>query len=255
MSQLRIDGASGMIEAGSESQRLFVGWDVGGWNCDKNANSRDALFVLDRSGAPVGKPWRGNLRCALNDNVSAREFLSTLINLCDLNHRVDIIHVTIAIDAPLAFPEALVRLITGREPLAQIDDKSAENKYLYRFTERRLASEGTIRPLSSIKDMIGSQATKAMHMMSRFNLQPIEPGVWSDDGCLTVIETYPSLCRLRLDHVQDKQEPRPTGTIADIRDARICAQIAYDFHFRRERLESPTQDAPIAEGWIWAPLP
>lgn len=26
---------------------LFIGWDVGGWNCDRNASSRVALVVLD----------------------------------------------------------------------------------------------------------------------------------------------------------------------------------------------------------------
>lgn len=26
---------------------LFIGWDVGAWNCDKNPISRDALVVLD----------------------------------------------------------------------------------------------------------------------------------------------------------------------------------------------------------------
>ena len=26
---------------------FFIGWDVGGWNCEKNAKSRDALVILD----------------------------------------------------------------------------------------------------------------------------------------------------------------------------------------------------------------
>ena len=29
---------------------VFIGWDVGGWNCDRNSKSRDALVVLDASG-------------------------------------------------------------------------------------------------------------------------------------------------------------------------------------------------------------
>jgi hypothetical protein len=24
-----------------------IGWDVGGWNCDHNPNSRDAIVILD----------------------------------------------------------------------------------------------------------------------------------------------------------------------------------------------------------------
>ena len=31
----------------ADASALFIGWDVGGWNCDKNPASRDALVVLD----------------------------------------------------------------------------------------------------------------------------------------------------------------------------------------------------------------
>ena len=31
----------------SQSPDLFIGWDVGGWNCDNNADSRDAIVILD----------------------------------------------------------------------------------------------------------------------------------------------------------------------------------------------------------------
>ena len=36
-----------MSEATVPREHLFIGWDVGGWNCDRNPNSRDALFVVD----------------------------------------------------------------------------------------------------------------------------------------------------------------------------------------------------------------
>jgi hypothetical protein len=44
---------------------LFLGWDVGAWNCDRNRESRDALCTVElgESGpVVVGKPWRGNVR-------------------------------------------------------------------------------------------------------------------------------------------------------------------------------------------------
>ena len=244
-----------MTQARDGYPHLFIGWDVGGWNCDKNVNSRDALTVLDCSGTPLGKPWRGNLRDAINAHASAREFLSTLSEYCALVHKVEFLRATIAIDAPLALPEALVQLITGIGSLDNIGDKSAQNPYLYRFTERRVAAEGIVRPLSTIKDMIGSQATKAMHLMSRFNLQRTSPGVWSDNCCLTAIETYPSLCRARLNHAPDRPALAKTAAETDIDDAWVCARIAHAYHFRPETLEFPPPNAPITEGWIWAPLP
>ena len=44
----------------------FVGWDVGGWNCNKHGESRDAIVIRDASKAIIGKPWRGNLRASIH---------------------------------------------------------------------------------------------------------------------------------------------------------------------------------------------
>ena len=30
----------------AQASAFYVGGDVGGWNCDKNANSRDAIVML-----------------------------------------------------------------------------------------------------------------------------------------------------------------------------------------------------------------
>lgn len=55
----------------------YIGWDVGGWNCDHNQTSRDALCALTGNTwdtlALAGEPWRGNLREALveNDTLNA----------------------------------------------------------------------------------------------------------------------------------------------------------------------------------------
>ena len=49
----------------SRDGKIFIGWDVGGWNCDNNPKSRDAMVVLNAERQIVGKPWRGNLRLSL----------------------------------------------------------------------------------------------------------------------------------------------------------------------------------------------
>ncbi|GAB2508539.1 hypothetical protein [Microbulbifer agarilyticus] len=51
---------------------LFIGWDVGGWNCERNANSHDALVILDQRRNIIGQPWRGNLRDSINEAVSTQ---------------------------------------------------------------------------------------------------------------------------------------------------------------------------------------
>ena len=228
---------------------LYIGWDVGGWNCDRNQKSRDALAILDSEGKPFGKPWRGNLRGTINTANTAHEFLTGVIVLCEPGCSDMPDRAILAIDAPLGFPEAFIRMVTGGSHLKEVWDSSANNQYLYRFTERQLADDG-ITPLSSIKDMIGSQTTKAMHVVSKFTPKNTSKGVWTDDKCLTVIETYPSLCRARL----GKERPvSNSGSKADIDDARICARVARVFDQDNDCLVSPTPDTPCSEGWIWAP--
>ena len=223
--------------------------NVGGWNCDRNPNSRDALVILDGTGRRIGQPWRGNLRQTINTSRNSVDFRDAILSLCKLSPVA--VHATIAIDAPLGFPIAFVLLITEGTPLDQIG-KSLENPYIYRFTERRLVAEGVI-PLSAVKDMIGSQSTKAMHALARFTRR-IAPGVFSDGLDLTLIETYPALCRRRAKGMFKDFATATTARDIDILDAEVCANIARIFVQRRDCLEPPPSHAPELEGWIWAPL-
>ena len=67
------------MTAGTKRPSFFIGWDVGGWNCDNNSNSRDAIVILDDDLTLVGKPWRGNLRESIRCLLyrRARRFLSS----------------------------------------------------------------------------------------------------------------------------------------------------------------------------------
>lgn len=44
------------MKLNTASSSFFIGWDVGGWNCDKNGTSRDAIVILDDTLAIVGQP-------------------------------------------------------------------------------------------------------------------------------------------------------------------------------------------------------
>ncbi len=235
---------------GEPEHRVAIGWDVGGWNCDKNANSRDALVVLDGEGRLFGTPWRGNLRSLLIDAKSGNDFVRGMLDRCKVPKGLPLEEVVVAIDAPLAFPAALLALLAGHGHQRQIDS-SAANPYLYRFTERRLA-EPSSTPLSVVKDMIGSQSSKAIHAVRRF--APIQQalGVWSDGSILRMIETYPAACRRRF---TDGGIPSVDGVAGhdDIVDASVCAWVAASFMRSPAELEGPTDDAPSDEGWIWLP--
>lgn len=238
-----------MIE--NAQRQIAIGWDVGGWNCDKNRDSRDALVMRDSNGALIGAPWRGNMRYLLNVARSTNEFVRGLLDLCRVPKDFFPDEAVIAIDAPLAFPSALIALLSGRSHVAQIGANS-ENPYLYRFTERRLALP-TSTPLSVVKDMIGSQSSKAIHAVRRFAPTQNNLGVWSYECALRMIETYPAACRRRF---SAGESPAIVGASEhdDIRDADLCAWVAKTFMCQPAALEFPPADAPPDEGWIWLPI-
>jgi predicted nuclease with RNAse H fold len=153
------------------------------------------------------------------------------------------------IDTPLGFSRPFIDLITNFAAIEPIGT-SETNPYLYRQTELHLFRKG-LRPLSSIKDMIGSQATKGMHVLARFAPLVKSCGLWTDGAGFRAIETYPTACR---------QDTRVVAlrngralTHADMDDALTCAIVAYLFANEKDLLEEPADTVPACEGWIWAP--
>lgn len=230
------------------SRSFFIGWDVGGWNCDRNRTSRDAIVILDDTLAIVGRPWRGNLRELMAGAVTTSDWLRALFAQCESEFPVEAVSATMAIDTPLGFSDEFVALVTRRRCVAP-DETSGLNRYLFRHTERRLFERG-LKPLSAIKDMIGSQATKGMHVLAKFCPKTESCGVWTDGIGFRAIETYPSACR---DTPEVKRLLKGSKTLghADIDDARVCAVVAFLFATKRETLEEPDAAAPSTEGWIW----
>jgi hypothetical protein len=198
----------------------------------------------------MGQPWRGNLRHAINEAPNTAAFLAKIFSLCRIKEAPSTCRVTIAIDAPLAFPASLIALLTAGRIEADFGD-SATNPYLFRFTERRLATPRSV-PLSVVKDMIGSQSTKAIHAVNKFAPNVEALGLWSDGGTTRFIETYPAECRRQSVGVEEFGLAGLVGH-DDIIDAGVCALIALRFATAPETLEPPTPDAPASEGWIWLP--
>ena len=229
---------------------FYLGWDVGGWHCDHNRNSRDAIAVLDEKGELVGRPWRGNLLPLINASDTAEDWLVGLFKVCDIE--VDAaMQCVLAIDAPLGWPQALLHLASGQF-VEQVPNRQRENPYLYRLTERLLFEHG-LRPLSAVQDMIGSQATKAMHVRSRLASEQTAHGIWSSrDGRLIVLETYPAA--LKHSAVVAQALPRSVRSYSgDKLDAIYCAVLAHLFDQMPDKLWPPVLSASAEEAWIWVP--
>jgi hypothetical protein len=228
-----------------------IGWDVGGWNCDKNPRSRDAIVILNPKLSIVGAPWRGNLRPFINEAQTTGEWIAGLFALCGVEEPAGDFEVCLAIDTPLAFSDDFNSLVTQRTPVAAPLESSQDNPYLYRQTERLLFAHG-LRPLSAVKDLIGSQATKGMHVLAKFAPQTASCGVWTDWSRLTAVEAYPSACKNSATIAALRANYQALGD-SDRDDALICALIAFLFHSDRDKLWGPPGAVPASEGWIWIP--
>lgn len=230
----------------SKAKEYYIGWDVGGWNCCKNSKSKDAVVILDSSGFITEKQWRGNLKETINTSEQAIDLIKALLNLCNLKEDEGNVIVTMAIDAPLGFPNAFRELLE-RNIIQQNIEQHSENSYLFRQTEKSLFNKG-FSPLSAIKDMIGSQTTKAMHLVAKFAPVIQGCGIWTNKSKqLTIIETYPSACR----NIQSTNKLL-FDEMQDIKDALVCAEIAYLFLNDKKKLNAPDKNIPEKEGWIWA---
>lgn len=227
----------------------YIGWDVGGWNCDKNPRSRDAIVILDSDLKIVGHPWRGNLRTTINSSSTTAAWIEGIFKLCK-SEVSSCPKTTLAIDAPLGFSSDLLRLATSLEFASGQIENNSTNPYLLRHTERFLFQNDST-PLSAIKDMIGSQSTKGMHVLAKFAKQFKDKGVWTDGGLITVVETYPAACRGST-LIRELRSHAAQGH-EDIEDALTCALVAYLFSTNKSSLVAPPAEVPRSEGWIWFP--
>lgn len=236
----------------TKESAFFIGWDVGAWNCGRNSKSRDAIVILDECLSVVGTPWRGNLRDCIRDANDSTAWLKALFTQCDAVYPAGSPRATMAIDTPLGFSVEFIRLVTGNG-CVEPDPVSGRNHYLFRLTERVIFGRGKV-PLSAIKDMIGSQATKGMHALAKFAPRLESCGVWTDGRRFHAIETYPAACHDSA-IISRLLEAAPSLGNADKDDARICAVVAHLFATQRHSLVPPPTNTSSQEGWIWIPSP
>lgn len=247
--------------------RVYVGWDVGGWHCDRNKASRDALAVtaaLDGEVSLLGQPWRGNLRGLLMEKTGDA-LIAGLLKLCAVSAE-GVSEVVVAIDTPLGWPSAMMKLASGGAP-SFVSPMDGENPYTRRATELDLIRRG-FAPLSAVRDMLGSQSTKGIHFLRAANLAEGSPGIWRetyDAGrSVTAIETYPAVALQapRLAAIQaDVIRGCDVGLLSpdkplhdDIRDALACSLVAHLFADRPDAIEPIPQHVPEGEGWIVLPM-
>jgi hypothetical protein len=259
----------------TDAKRHFqIGWDVGGWHCEKG-QSQDALVVLESAEGQVrrvGRPFRGNLASVLLNHRA--ELVRQIISKCEFDTGDDF-DATIAIDTPLGWPDAFAKLIKTGLPDVGRQFADRYNPYTRRKTEidiierkiRRVDRHGqrhtreTVMPLSPVRDMIGSQSTKGLHFLRAVRSSPVSPGIFrsAEGGISTIsLEAYPSLARAACNPEFDRvfRSLRDESEHEDIEDALNCALVAHFYTDRREQIaDIPDDESLIDEGWIIYPRP
>jgi len=216
----------------SDANVYFVGWDVGAWGGEKDGGE-DAIFVLRRvrgehatnTYSYVVNSFYGNITKVLKgkkgeDFDSPGKLLNILLQNAELpvNFKDNDVFV-VAIDAILRWPKHFCDLINDTMSDSSIlmdvisSNDPIRNKFQYRLTERIAwelkkdapgSGEATL-PLSAVKDLMGSQSTKALSFLRHWGYKfDAESSVWkpekpgeSNDASLesVAIETYPGVIR------------------------------------------------------------
>lgn len=205
-------------------------------------------MLLDSSGRIEGH-YLGNIRSVIN-TLNPSKGIQQLLALLKVDIEYD--HIVMAIDAPLGFPNEFRELLNSKASKSKIED-FAENGYLFRKCEqilRRIEQKKKMKPLSTINDRIGSHATKAMAFMLKMEAKVESVGVWQKKEKLTIIETYPTINRDKIDF---EEFEKIKSYNQDLEDAFVCAKVAEAFKENRKSLVSPPKSDDIIkeEGWIW----
>lgn len=238
---------------------LGVGWDVGGW-----CGSKQAVAVVSWQQGESELSWLGlSAPFALSRRVPLS--LSGLLAPA-LGHSFGLPRaerVTLAIDAPLAFPRAFHRLLQGELATEQVPEDEMANPYAYRECERWLHRQYGKKPMSASFDKLGNNTTLALTLTTLlqqqgFSLLPQQ----QEEAVLSMLEAYPAMM---------KQQFRATAPVAarftallppelkpgsDSYDAALCALMALA-HASEGRcpllpaLVLPPHDLPRDEGWIY----
>ena len=92
-----------------------------------------------------------------------------------------------------------MRRLLSAGTTTRIPENADENPYLFRQTELDLFKRLN-RPLSAVRDMIGSQSIKGIHFLAALGATTSRVGVWEFSAPQTplpvsIIETYPAPCK------------------------------------------------------------
>lgn len=238
-----------------------IGWDVGGWQ-----GSRQAVAIARINAQEDEIEWLGvsdPFRIEPGSAVDLQALVCHATDRDDAESILDTNRVTVAIDAPLAFPRRFRSLVAGNGTPTSVPESEIRSPLAYRDCERWIWETFGKKPLSAPFGMLGNNSSLAMTFTAAmeergFTLVPGE-GVQPERS---IIEVYPGLLKKERKAtrpaVPEIEALLPDGLEAgDPYDATICAVLALVHAGGGPAMGLPDLVGPpdrfeLDEGWIFS---
>lgn len=240
---------------------IAIGWDVRGWQNRNQATAAVRLGADSRKAQWLGisKPFR----LKAGSELSFEALAKPAVGRDHLDYLRSASKLAVAIDAPLAFPNAFRYLLGGKALSHTIPKIEIENRFAYRDCERWVKEKFGKKPLSASFDKLGNNASLAMVAATALQKEGFEvvPQNTRHAG-RSLIEVYPGLVKIGSQKVDPAipqlalHLPKTLRRGSDQYDAAICAILGLVFLDGGKRLDLPDlipfpDDADPKEGWIF----
>ena len=171
---------------------IAVGWDVRGWRSSEQAVAVASIENGRLEWVGIRKPFQfppGSL-------LGLDSLLLPALGADWLRQVMQVPRIVVAIDAPLAFPSGLKRLIDHPAAVFVPTGTEIDNPLAYRYCERWVKETFDKKPFSAAFDKLGNNASLAICVARSlaedgFLLAPQQV----DDHPRVVIEVYPGIAK------------------------------------------------------------
>lgn len=241
---------------------VCFGWDVGGWMGRKHGAAAVAWHPGSQAIEWLGPPRQFRLP---GPRLGFLEFVALAASEADLTV-LDGARIVVGIDAPLGYPSAYRRLVSGDAVYLEGFSRELDNGFAYRETERHVHGALGKKPLSAPFDKLGNNATVAISHARWWSAEhelKVVPFATAERDENVILEVYPALAKTKDGEPIPSLAPHMPPDVergTDAYDAALCALVAlaYAADGRIEGLPvtcGPQGDPSRIreEGWIFYP--
>ncbi len=213
-----------------KKMEISIGWDVGGWS-----GKNHGLCILEAS--------ESEIKLNRASSINVYDVKSTIQKVLAKYHQVA--KITIAIDAPLQFPELFKQLVSKEQSIFfdQIKLMKNRNPLAWRTTDLFIKQKFGKTPLSASFSFLTSNATVAIALIGEIKASFPQISVMPFDEMsdIRIIEVYPGLLKSKILKHSDAFSKYKT-----IIQSKLFEKIdGFNYYFGDEKEKTDTADAII----------